>query len=181
MVADPNGSGFYFTTVDPATWGLDPDIDFTTAFTGNVDDTLFGGGLLGIASDIDVAGQSKADNALIFAQNMGGLPVAGSETNRLNQYSIALANIISHELGHTFGLNHQPTDRVDSSWVLLPDDPDNDPLTLDDSNQGNGLMAYVPNTDLISSLLEFGTNLTTWQEIPMGNIDTQDMILKWFS
>ncbi len=34
--------GLYFTTVDPAAWGLDPETDFTTVFIGDADDTVFG-------------------------------------------------------------------------------------------------------------------------------------------
>ncbi len=176
--ANQNQGGFYFTTVDPATWGLDPETDFTTAFAGNADDTVFGMSLLGIASEIDVAGQTKADNALIFTQNFTGLPVYGSEANRLNLYSIALANIISHELGHTFGLNHQPTDY--SGWMLEQDDPSNT-LGLDDPNLGSGLMTYSSNEALVASLFELGTASTAWSEVPMGSNDTQDLLLRWFS
>ena len=107
----------------------------------------------------------------------------GSEMNRLNMYSIALANIIGHELGHTFGLNHQPTSRWLNQWMLLADDPSNDPAAIptNEANMGVGMMAYSPNDDLVSILSELGTNLTSSGEIPMGYIDTQDMLLKWFS
>jgi hypothetical protein len=175
-------SGIYFTTVDPSTWGLDPDADFTTAFVGNADDSLFGGSLLGVASQIDVAGQSKADNAVIFSQNFNGMPVTGNDTTRLNQYSRALANVIAHEVGHTLGLNHQPTSYAAGSWVLLADDPDNNSATADDSNQGSGLMAYSSNAELITNLAELGTaDLGDSSTISTGQIDTQDLIMRWFA
>ena len=180
--ATPADGGIYFTTIDPSTWGLDPDVDFTTAFTGNADDSVFGGGLLGIASQIDVAGQSKADNAIVFAQNFNGLPVSGDDTSRLNQYSRAFANVIAHEIGHTFGLNHQPTSYAAGSWLLVADDPDNNPATADDSNQGTGLMAYSSDDDLITNLSEFGTaDLGDSSYISTGQIDTQDLLLQWFA
>jgi hypothetical protein len=182
--ANENEGGFYFTTIDPAMWAvpLDPETDFTTAFIGNADDTIFGGGLFGIASNIDVAGQDKADNALIFSQNFFIYPASGSEENRLNQYSMTLANTIAHELGHTFGLNHQPKDRENLSWMLLQDNPSNT-IYANTPNLGMGLMSYASLEADMMSLGELGTNYTS-DELPEGidaYIDTQDMILKWFS
>lgn len=173
--------GIYFTTVDPSTWGLDEDTDFTTAFIGEADSVEFtGADLLGIASNIDLAGQSKADNAVVFAQALAnyGSPPADI-TARLNHYSYALANVIAHELGHTFGLNHQPTDFI--NYELVDDDPDNNPANGNDCNTGPGLMAYVPADVETQQLLELGTAPLTSTEFPIGDIDTQDLLIRWFS
>ncbi len=40
--------------------GLDPEADFTTVFIGQANDWIFGGGLYGIASDIDPTPYSSA-------------------------------------------------------------------------------------------------------------------------
>lgn len=175
--------GLWFTTVDPAVaQGLDPEADFTTVFTGKVNTWIFGAGpgLIGIASNIDVANQEKGDNALVFAQNVHLYTPYVSSTDltlRLNQYSRAFANVIAHELGHTLGLNHQPT----FATYMLPDDPDNDPETEDDSNQGPGLMGYSSTYDYLNSLLELGTDVLNPSEFPVGHIDTADLLLRWLS
>jgi len=186
---DPGAvEGLYFTTVDPATWGLDPDTDFTTVFIGEANDWIFGGGLLGLASDIDVANQSKADNALVFSQNfaMYASSTTGSETDRLNQFSRAFANTAAHELGHTLGLNHQPKDGYDAigtddiDFNLLADDPNNDGDNSD-ANVGGGLMAYVPVVDDLNNLSELGTGRFSPTEFVIGHIDTQTLLLRWLS
>jgi hypothetical protein len=173
--------GLYFTTVDPATWGLDPDADYTTCFVGDADDSVFGASLYGIASTVDWTNVSKADNAITFAQNFQGLAAAATAAGRLQQYARALANTTAHELGHVLGLNHQPTTYETDSWILLPDDPDNDPNTPDDSNSGAGLMAYATSDVKISVLLELGTNVITSREFPTGWIDTQDLVMRWLT
>lgn len=174
--------GLCFTTVDPATWGLDPETDFTTIFIGKEDQVLgTSWGLIGLASNIDIAHQSPADNAIVFAQNVANFSTASTTAGRLNDYSRLLANTAAHELSHTLGLNHQPTSGpVDTH--LLADDPDNDPLTPDDSNQGQGLMAYdVPMTDMLASLDELGTAPLAMFEFPIGDIDTADLLIRWLA
>ena len=175
--------GLYFTTVDPATaQGLDPETDFTTVFIGNASDWIFGGGLLGIASGIDVANQSKADNALVFAQNFSFyVPYTTwySTPARLNQLSRAFANTTAHELGHVLGLNHQPT-TFTSDALLTPDDPNNDG-DPSEANTGVGLMAYAPITDDINQVMELGTDDLSSGEFPVGQIDTADLLLRWLS
>ena len=173
--------GIYFTTVDPSTWNLDSETDFTTLFIGNGDDSVFGMALLGVASSIDVANQSKADNAITFAQNFGtyssAIPI-GNVANMLNDYSRALANTTAHELGHTLGLNHQP-----KTWlaeVLWADDPNNDD-NFSDANTGNPMMAYVNATTKVQKLLQLGTAPLDTGEFKIGNIDTATMLFWWLS
>jgi hypothetical protein len=175
-------SGLWFTTVDPATArGLDPNIGFTTVFIGQADTRVFiqGGILYGIASNIDVAGQSKADNAIVFAQSFNGYSFGGTAQDRLNEYSRALANVAAHELGHTLGWNHQPTNYSD--FMLTADDPDNDELTDDDSNQGVALMAYAPRAETVTELSQLGTADLDYGEFPIGQIDTVDLFSRWFA
>jgi hypothetical protein len=174
--------GLYFTTVDPTTWGLDAESDFTTVFIGAEYDVFgWNPGLLGIASNIDFASEELADNALVLAQNFAGYATASATTTRLNQYSRLLANTVAHELGHTLGLNHQPTYPMLQSDLLIPDDPDNNEATPDDSNLGYALMAYHYLEDDIAQLQELGTAPLDMFEFPVGNVDTADLLVKWLS
>jgi len=173
--------GLYFTTVDPENWSLDPETDFTTVFIGNADDTLLGvTGDVGLASDIDLASQTLADNAIVFSQNFEGMSTASGTEDRLNEYSHLLANTVAHELGHTLGLNHQPTSGFVST-DLVSDDPDNDPLTPNDSNTGAALMAYPPLDDELADTDQLGTAPLAMDEFPIGHLDTAELLLRWLS
>ncbi len=173
--AAPNG--LWFTTVDPSVKGLDPATDFTTVFVGRSDDRALGGGLLGIASSIDTNNMDKGNNALVFTQNVAGYSLAGSADARLNEYSVYLANLISHELGHTLGLNHHPTDYT--YYELMADDPDNNPLTVDDSNRRSSLMAYAPVDVEINHLSQLGTD--DLAEFVIGQVDHVSQLLWWLT
>jgi hypothetical protein len=181
--------GIYFTTVDPQTWGLDPKTDFTTVFVGETDNAVLGAGLYGIASDIPVAGETPSENAGIFVQNFVD-PVTGATlltgttlAQKMNQASMMLANVAAHELGHTLGLNHQTTDRV--NYILEP--------TPTDPNSGPAVMGYALVNIMETQEMYFGNAPLADAEFPMGippigapanypvaSIDTADMLAWWF-
>lgn len=178
--------GLFFTTTDPALSGLDPATDFTTMFVGQSD--AFSPGLLGIASEIDVAGLEIANEAIILAENFAGFSIETDATSLLNDYSLALANVTSHELVHTLGFNHQGTNTFDwtgfEEYQLIDDDPNND----GDATDGNGgeygiIMAgpVVPLNVFTSELGQFGTADLTDAEFPVGQIDTAQLLIWWFS
>lgn len=171
--------GLWFTTVDPSAVGLSAETDFTTVFIGVGNDLNYtpGGGLLGIASTVDFMNMGKADNAIVFTNNYANYANVSGMTALLDAYAKALANCAAHELGHTLGLNHQPTNFVD--FMLLPDDPDNNPATPDDSNQGVGLMAYATAAEDTTVLEQLGTAELAYGECSIGYIDTVDLTIKW--
>ena len=153
---DPNAEGLFFTTVNPALGGLDPNSDFATIFIGETDTVQLG--LLGLASHVDVANMDKADEAIIFVESFRSIVSPEITTTNpaeaLNQHSRALANVIAHELGHLLGMNH-------TEGGLIQDDPDNNPATPSDVNLGTSLISAGPNvsTDsLISELNLLGTS-----------------------
>ncbi len=172
-------TGVYFTTDDPALSGLNPDEDFTTIFIGETN--AFAPGLLGLAGSIDVAGLDFADEAIVFTENFEGSSTAPDVTDRLNEYSRYLGNVIVHELLHTMGLNHQPTNFLD--YELVQDDPDNDGVVdVGETNEGEfGIMAYAPADIQLSQLGQLGTAPLTNVEFPIGDIDTATMIVWWFA
>ncbi len=176
------GSGLYFTTMNPAEaiddGMLPPGTLFTTLFIGDtanedVEDVF------GEANQIDLANLDKADEAILVQGNFNGLSTAVTVEDLLEEYSNIFANIAAHELGHLLGLNHQPTSFFD--FILESDDPDNDDLTFADENLGAGLMAYAPTSVLLTQLLQLGTKELTQVEFPLGDIDTQDLLIRWLA
>ncbi len=173
-------SGLFFSTVDPTTLdgSLDADTDFTTIYVGR--SNAAAPGLLGQASNIDVAGQDLGDEAIVLLENFANSSsaVEGSDV-MLNEYSTYLANIISHELLHTLGFNHQPTNGID--FYTIEDDPDND-ADASDSNDGQyAIMAYADLTTNLTQLGQLGTADLTSGEFPVGQIDVATNFVWWFA
>ncbi|MAE60724.1 MAG: hypothetical protein CMJ49_05115, partial [Planctomycetaceae bacterium] len=192
--------GLAFTTVDPVTFGLDPDIDFTTMFVGD-SDSPHSSSLDGIASTVDHMNSSDGDEAVIFLETFSRLTLAVDIDTRLNEYSRALANVIAHEFGHTLGLNHTGSlsfsftdpdtgevfefgdfnDLYPNTDHPFPDDPDNDPATPDDSNTGTSLIGSARPDEEIESLWELGTANLTAGEFPVGDNDQVDQLLRFLT
>jgi hypothetical protein len=177
-------SGLFFTTVDPALSGLDPTVDYTTVFVGEADAPALSPFALAASSQTDVANMDKADNAIIFTQNVADQASAGTRVALLNEYSTALANLIAHELGAMFGLNETNRDTV-------ADDSDN--------NAGNGIDGEAALVNLMASASDrFGAfDLTEglWTigtaplfngglfgfggQFPIGDADALTNLLRW--
>ncbi|GEM_PF-3912113 len=72
--------------------------DFTTVFLAN----NYEPGLYGIASTLDPQNQGKNDEAIVFVPTFASLVAAG----QVDVLSLALANVVTHEVSHTLGLRH---------------------------------------------------------------------------
>ncbi|MFW6337153.1 MAG: hypothetical protein ACOC3G_08490, partial [Phycisphaeraceae bacterium] len=170
-------TGIYITTVDPTLSGLDPDEDFSTVFVGQSDANA--PSLLGLAEDIDVAGQELAEEAIVLAENYAGVSNASTVVDLLNEYSRALANVVAHEYLHTAGMNHQPTNTIDYETIV--DDPNNDGDASDSNDGAFAIMAYAPFSVELSQLGQLGTADLSFFEFPVGQIDTASLFVRWFS
>ncbi|MCC7407000.1 MAG: hypothetical protein IT442_02950, partial [Phycisphaeraceae bacterium] len=132
-------SGLFLTTVDPSLSGLDPLVDFTTIYVGQTPSYWESAGTLGLANDIDVANMNKSGEAVILAQNFAGDAPSAGLVDKVLEYSRYLANVVAHELGHTLGLNHQPTNFF--NYTLRQDDPANG--LLSQMNGGVGVRLHA--------------------------------------
>ena len=74
----------------------EPTVNFTTIFFG-ISSTLQ---IFGIADDIDFYNGDDMDSAIVFLEAFGSLGASSRATAQ------ALANVVSHEIGHTLGLMH---------------------------------------------------------------------------
>jgi len=73
--------------------------DGNVVFVGNLSAM---GGLLGIAEKVDVGDASQDDRAVVFAASIAASSHGLPDGERLQ----ALANVISHEIGHLLGFSH---------------------------------------------------------------------------
>ncbi len=114
--------------------------DFTTVFLAND----YEPGLYGIANTLDPQNQGKNDEAIVFVPTFASLFAAG----QIDVLSLALANVVTHEVSHTLGLRHAfnpdpfgPFGVMDTSvppsvehqFVGDPNDPYNTASVLTDS------------------------------------------------
>ncbi|MBI1337458.1 MAG: hypothetical protein GC164_10905 [Phycisphaera sp.] len=162
-------SGLHFTTVDPALYGLDPTTDYTTLYIGGADDAIFlgyPGGLLGIASNIDVGHMEYSNEAIIFEATFAYLGIPS-----LEGAAIAIANTAAHELGHTMGLNH-------TEQLTLTDVFNSVPVgsyQLMSAGQNSGSF------ERYTYLRRLGVSDIETDEFPIGWIDTAAMLTWWLS
>ena len=83
-------------SIDPADFVGE---EFTTVFLTS---TLGPSGLLGIAETLDPQNQSKSDESIVFIQAFAGFFAPG----QVVELATAIADVVSHEIGHTLGLRH---------------------------------------------------------------------------
>ncbi len=74
----------------------EPTVNFTTIFLGTSSTQQ----IFGIADDIDFYNGDDMDNAIVFLEAFGSFGASLEATAQ------ALANVVSHEIGHTLGLMH---------------------------------------------------------------------------
>ncbi|MCG3136189.1 MAG: hypothetical protein HJJLKODD_00014 [Phycisphaerae bacterium] len=93
-----------------------PEGDYTTVFYGvSTQEPIYG-----IADDVDFYNAQTTDNAILFLQAFGGITSDWEETAQ------AIANVTSHEIGHTLGLMHttdvtELMDTTGADFTLLVD------------------------------------------------------------
>lgn len=73
--------------------------DGNVVFVGDLNAT---GGLLGIAERVDVGDASQDDRAVVFAASIASSSYGLPDNERLQ----AVANVVSHEIGHLLGFSH---------------------------------------------------------------------------
>lgn len=138
-------NGITFTTVDPrSVAGFGADVPFSTGFIGEIVASWVDNSDLGLASNIDPANMLKTDEFVVMAQNydMFAIPVDTQDpAEAINRYSLGFAFTVAHELGHTLGLNHQPTDARSVSPDLSQDDPADGRLSAQNAGAGVGNVA----------------------------------------
>ncbi len=165
-------NGIYLTTVDPSTSGE----EFTEVFLGVPEVTM--PGVFGMASQVDMANMNKSDEVRMFLQPFAGMSPGGEKVIRLNGYSMALANVVAHELGHVFGLNH-------TEGLTVLDDVNNDNGTVDDVIEFTGVanmmaageVSIVPDDLMIHNFV--GTAQLYGKEFPRGHSDSLISLMRW--
>ncbi len=103
---------------------------------GNHSTVFFGGStalsIFGIADGVDFYNADDMDNAIVFLQAFGGL------TSSLEGTAQAVANVVSHEIGHTLGLMHT------NDVTTLMDTTGEDVTLLDDQSFGIASIVDFP-------------------------------------
>lgn len=183
----PGAQGIFFTRINPALLGYDSQTEFTTILVGQ---TIFPNPPLGISPAIDYMNLNKGGGSTVFTNAFTGLSFNTDLVGRLNDYSTALANVIAQELNHNLGLPNTIDVLYDVVDPLVPvnhpfpDDPDNNPLTPDDSNAAlfatmSSNFNLAPDGTLLPRRL--GTTLLEPTLFPVGDEDSVDLLLRWLS
>jgi hypothetical protein len=110
-----------FSTSDEST----PEAPFTTVVIGAGDNQPF----FGIADEVDSFNLDLDNVVLVFVNVFRGL------SNDLEELAIAIANVVSHELGHGLGLFHIEDD------ALIMDRVTPDTLLVRDQEFGRGVLS----------------------------------------
>ncbi|WP_236254481.1 hypothetical protein [Mucisphaera calidilacus] len=174
-------TGIFFTTLDPELTGL--NVPYSEVFVGQTD--IGSPGLLGIAQGIDGLNMDKTDRDIVLAENFAGGFAGENTLETIDNYTNAFANVIAHELGHILGHNHSFREPYgfQSFGNFTPDDPDNNPDTVNDGNFSTPhLMSAGPAMifpdDVVGFQWRFSTSPVFTGEFPVGDIDTVDMLLR---
>jgi len=87
----------FYSSRDPEGW-LAPAGPFATLYVGGTDPEL-----LGVAESVDENNSDAGQQAVVFAQTFR---VFAALNPSLEQVAQAMANVVSHEVGHLLGLSH---------------------------------------------------------------------------
>jgi hypothetical protein len=101
-----------------------PESPFTTVVIGSGDDVPF----FGIADEVDDFNSDLSNTVLVFTNVFQGV------TRNFEEMAVAIANVISHELGHGLGLYH-----VEGDSLLM--DVTSNSLLVRDQRFGQGVLS----------------------------------------